>query len=127
MPSAGGRSDLKRRGLLDETLVVWGGEFGRQPVANWNNGRDDTTGRDHNPKGFLYWMAGGGIRPGFSFGETDELGLAAAENPRHLRDLHATILHLMGLEHTRLNYFYDGLEQKLTGVQEANPIHEMIA
>ncbi len=126
-PIDGLLTDLKQRGLLDDTLVVWGGEFGRQPVANWNNGKDDTTGRDHNPKGFLYWLAGGGVKPGFSYGETDQFGLEAAENPRHLRDLHATILHLMGLDHRRLTYFYGGLDQKLTGVQEAEPIGEIMA
>jgi hypothetical protein len=115
-------TDLKARGLLDETLIVWGGEFGRQPVGQGANG-----GRDHNAKGFLYWLAGGGVKGGHSHGETDELGHAAVVNRHHIRDLHATILHLMGLDHRKLTYFYGGLEQKLTGVQEAHIIHDVIA
>lgn len=115
-------TDLKQRGLLDETLVVWGGEFGRQPVSQGANG-----GRDHNPKGFLYWMAGGGVKGGVSHGETDELGHEAATDRHHIRDLHATILHLMGLEHEKLTYFYGGLNHKLTGVQEAHVINEILA
>jgi hypothetical protein len=115
-------TDLKGRGLLDETLVVWGGEFGRQPVSQGAGG-----GRDHNPKGFVYWLAGGGVRGGTSHGETDELGHEAAVNRRHIRDLHATILHLMGLDHERLTYFYGGLNHRLTGVQEAHVIREILA
>ena len=114
--------DLERRGLLDSTLVVWGGEFGRQAVSQGGNG-----GRDHNPLGFTYWMAGGGSKGGTSYGETDELGHAAAADRHHIRDLHATILHLMGLDHQRLTYFYGGLNQKLTGVVEAEPIRGLIA
>lgn len=114
--------DLERRGLLDSTLVVWGGEFGRQAVSQGGNG-----GRDHNPLGFTYWMAGGGSKGGTSYGETDELGHAAATDRHHIRDLHATILHLMGLDHQRLTYFYGGLNQKLTGVVEAEPIRGLIA
>ena len=121
-PIAGLLTDLERRGLLDETLVVWGGEFGRQPVSQGDNG-----GRDHNPKGFTYWLAGGGVKGGVSHGETDELGHEAAVDRHHVRDLHATILHLMGLEHERLTYFYGGLNQKLTGVVETQPIHAVIA
>jgi hypothetical protein len=115
-------TDLKARGLLDETLIVWGGEFGRQPVGQGKDG-----GRDHNPKGFTYWLAGGGVKGGHSHGETDELGHAAAVDRHHIRDLHATILHLMGMDHHRLTYFYGGLEQKLTGVQEAHVIRDVIA
>jgi hypothetical protein len=115
-------TDLKQRGLLDETLVVWGGEFGRQPTTE-----NDMGGRDHNPKGFLYWMAGGGVKGGFSHGELDELGMQAAENRHHIRDLHATILHLMGLDHEKLTYFYGGLDHKLTGVKEAHVIQEILA
>ena len=99
-----------------------GGEFGRQPVS-----QSKQRGRDHNPKGFLYWMAGGGVKAGHTYGETDELGMEAVENPHHLRDLHATILHLMGLDHTRLTYFHAGLDRKLTGVKEAHVIHDLIA
>jgi hypothetical protein len=115
-------TDLKRRGLLDETLIVWGGEFGRQPVSQGLFG-----GRDHNPKGFTYWLAGGGVKGGTSYGETDPLGHEAAVNRRHIRDLHATILHLMGLDHHKLTYFYGGLQQKLTGVVEAEVIQEVLA
>lgn len=121
-PISGLLTDLQRRGLLDETLVIWGGEFGRQPVSQGTNG-----GRDHNPKGFTYWMAGGGVKGGVSYGETDELGHEAAVNRRHVRDLHATILHVMGLDHRRLTYFHGGLDQKLTGVVDAAPILEIIA
>jgi hypothetical protein len=120
-PIAALLTDLKRRGLLDETLVVWGGEFGRQPVAQGKGGRD------HNPKGFTYWLAGAGVKGGTSYGETDELGHAAAVNPRHIRDLHATILHLMGLDHHKLTYFYGGLNYKLTGVHDAEVIAEALA
>jgi hypothetical protein len=109
--------DLDRRGLLEETLVVWGGEFGRQPVGQGSAG-----GRDHNPKGFTYWLAGGGVKGGVSYGETDELGHEAVVNRHHVRDLHATILHLMGLDHRKLTYFYGGLNQKLTGVIEPEVI-----
>jgi hypothetical protein len=114
-------TDLEARGLLGETLVVWGGEFGRQPVSQGGGGRD------HNPKGFTYWLAGGGVKGGTSYGETDELGHEAVVNRRHVRDLHATILHLMGLDHRRLTYFYGGLQQKLTGVVEAEVIREVLA
>jgi hypothetical protein len=114
-------TDLKRRGLFDETLIVWGGEFGRQAWGQNN------VGRDHNPKGFLYWMAGGGVKGGLSHGETDEIGQEAAVDRHHIRDLHATILHLMGLNHQKLTYFYGGLNHKLTGVQEAQVIRDVIA
>jgi uncharacterized protein (DUF1501 family) len=121
-PIAALMTDLAQRGLLDETLIVWGGEFGRQPVSQGTNG-----GRDHNPKGFLYWMAGGGVKGGISHGELDELGHEAQVDRHHIRDLHATILHLMGLDHTKLTYFYGGLNHKLTSVQEAHVIKEVIA
>ena len=120
-PMAALLMDLEQRGLLDETLVVWGGEFGRQAVQQ--NG----VGRDHNPKGFTYWLAGGGVRGGTSYGETDDIGHVAAVNPRHVRDLHATILHLMGLDHHELSYFYGGLDQRLTGVEEAHVIEEILS
>ncbi len=126
-PIAALLADLEQRGLLDETLVVWGGEFGRMPVSETFNTGGKPGGRDHNPKGFTYWLAGGGVRAGTSYGETDELGEGAAVNPHHLRDLHATILHLLGLDHERLTYFYGGLNHKLTGVQEAAPIRGVLA
>jgi hypothetical protein len=101
--------DLKQRGLLDDTLVVYGGEFGRTPMAQG-------TGRDHHIKGFSMWLAGGGIKPGFSYGNTDELGYAAVENPVHVHDLHATILHLLGINHTKLTYRFQGRDFRLTDV-----------
>ncbi|WP_237228758.1 DUF1501 domain-containing protein [Rubinisphaera sp. JC750] len=122
-PIAGLLADLKQRGLLENTLVVWGGEFGRQPTAEYAVG----SGRDHNAYGFTMWMAGGGIKGGVSHGTTDELGAAAVENPLHVKHLHATILHQMGLDPNRLSYFYSGLDQKLVGVEHVEPIHEIIA
>src|SRR5262249_30853971 len=113
-PIAALLEDLEQRGLLEETLVIWGGEFGRQPVSQGLLG-----GGDHNPKGFTCWLAGGGVKGGTSHGETDELGHEAVVDRHHVRDLHATILHLMGLDHRRLSYFYGGLNQRLTGVVEA--------
>jgi len=122
-PIAGLLKDLKQRGLLDETLVVWGGEFGRQPTAEYAKG----TGRDHNAYGFTMWMAGGGIKGGTSYGETDELGGQAVTNRLHVRNLHATVLNQMGLDPNALSYFYNGLDQKLVGVEGADPISEIIA
>lgn len=115
--------DLKQRGLLSRTLVVWGGEFGRQPTAEYEKG----TGRDHNSYGFTMWLAGGGVKGGTSVGMTDELGSAAVQDRFHVKHLHATILHLMGLDPNRLSYFYGGLNQKLVGVEEVEPIHQIIA
>ena len=126
-PIAALLEDLARRGLLDSTLVVWGGEFGRMPVAETFNTGGKPGGRDHNPRGFTYWLAGAGVRAGTSYGATDDFGEKAVDNPRHLRDLHATILHLVGLDHRRLTYFRGGLEEKLTGVVEARPIREVMA
>jgi hypothetical protein len=121
-PIAGLLADLDQRGMLDETLVVWGGEFGRQPV--WQG---EAGGRDHNPKGFTYWFAGAGIKPGVMYGETDELGHEAVADKHHVRDLHATILHLMGLDNEALTFNYGGLDQKLTGVVPAYPIDGILA
>ena len=122
-PIAGLLKDLKRRGLLDETLVIWGGEFGRQPTAEYAKG----TGRDHNAYGFTMWMAGGGIKGGVSVGETDELGAEAVSDRFHVKHLHATVLHQLGLDPNRLSYFYNGLDQKLVGVEGAEPIKQIIA
>jgi hypothetical protein len=122
-PIAALLKDLKQRDLLQETLVVWTGEFGRQPTAEYAKG----TGRDHNSYGFTVWMAGGGIRGGVSVGTTDELGSAAVEDPFHVRRLHATILHQMGLDPNRLAYFYSGLDQKLVGVEHVDPIDKVLA
>jgi hypothetical protein len=121
-PIAGLLSDLKQRGLLEETIVVWGGEFGRQPIAEYGQG----TGRDHNSWGFTMWMAGGGIKGGVSVGATDELGGQAVEDRFHVRNLHATILQQLGLDPNGLTYFYGGLNQKLVGVEGAEPIHQII-
>ena len=110
-PVAGLLADLKDRGLLDDTLVWWGGEFGRNPFAQ-NNG----TGRDHNPDGFTVWLAGGGVKKGFSYGQTDEFGHAAMKNKAHMHDLHATVLHLLGMDHEKLVYRYAGRDFRLTDV-----------
>ena len=109
-PIAGLLADLKQRGLLDDTLVIWGGEFGRTPTAQGNNGRD------HNPHAFTWWMAGGGVKGGFSHGESDEFGYYAATDKVHVHDLHATILHLLGINHERLTYRYGGRDFRLTDV-----------
>ena len=111
--------DLKQRGLLDDTLVVWGGEFGRTPMAQGD-------GRDHHIKGFSMFMAGGGVRGGFSYGNTDELGYNAIENPVHVRDFHATMLHMLGLDHKRFSYKFQGLDFRLTGVEEAHIIKDIL-
>jgi hypothetical protein len=110
-PIAGLLTDLKQRGLLEDTLVWWGGEFGRTPYAERNG-----TGRDHNPGGFTVWLAGGGVRPGITYGQTDEFGHQAVENKVHMHDLHATILHQLGLDHERLTYRYSGRNFRLTDV-----------
>jgi uncharacterized protein (DUF1501 family) len=109
-PIAGLIHDLKRRGLLDETLVIWGGEFGRTPMSESGNGRD------HNPWGFTIWMAGGGVQGGLTYGTTDEIGLYAIENKAHVNDIHATVLHLLGLDHEELTLMHNGRAERLTGV-----------
>ncbi len=120
--------DLERRGMLDDTLVVWGGEFGRTSMAE-NRGGIATrfVGRDHNPNALTFWMAGGGVKPGMSYGETDPMGYLPAENPVHLRDFHATMQHLLGIDHQRLSAPFQGLDQKLTGVKPARVIEEILA
>jgi hypothetical protein len=122
-PIAALLKDLKQRGLLESTLVVWGGEFGRQPTAEYAQG----TGRDHNAYGFTMWMAGGGIKGGVSVGATDELGSAAVEERLHVKNLHATILTLMGLDPDRLSFFFGGLDRTLVGVEGAEPIGQIMA
>ena len=102
--------DLKQRGLLDDTLVMWGGEFGRTPTAQGKNGRD------HNPEGFTMWFAGGGVKPGYSYGATDDYGYFASVDPVHIHDLHATLLYLLGLDHERLTYRFAGRDFRLTDV-----------
>jgi hypothetical protein len=119
-PIAGLLKDLKARGLLNDTLVWWGGEFGRTPVAQGTNGRD------HNPEGFTMWLAGGGVKGGFRYGQTDDYGYYAAVDKVHIHDLHATILHLLGLDHERLTYRYAGRDFRLTDV-EGNVVHNILA
>jgi hypothetical protein len=122
-PSATLVRDLKRRGMLDETLVIWGGEFGRTPMAQSNKGN---VGRDHHMKGFSMWLAGGGAKGGVCHGATDELGYNVVENPVHVRDLHATMLHLLGLDHERLSVKHQGLNMRLTGVEPARVVREIL-
>lgn len=125
-PIAALLEDLKRRGLLDSTLVIWGGEFGRMPVSDTTRVGTKGGGRDHNPKGFSMWIAGGGVKGGQVIGATDDFGYAAVENRVHVHDLHATILHLMGLDHTLLTYFHGGRNMRLTDVH-GNIIRQVIA
>jgi hypothetical protein len=120
-PISGLLTDLKQRGLLDDTIVWWGGEFGRTPYAQAGG-----TGRDHNPEGFTIWLAGGGFSPGIVYGSTDEYGFAAVENRVHMHDLHATILHQLGLDHKRLTYRHEGRDFRLTDVF-GNVVHDIIA
>ena len=118
--------DLKQRGLLDETLVIWGGEFGRG-VAGQGKWDSPEGGRDHHPRCFTIWMAGGGTRPGVTYGATDEFSYNADTNPVHVRDLHATILHLLGIDHERFSYRFQGLDFKLTGVEPATVVRPILA
>ena len=119
-PISGLLTDLKQRGLLEDTLVWWGGEFGRTPYAQKNG-----DGRDHNPTGFTVWLAGGGVRPGLIYGETDEFGQYAVQNQVHMHDLHATILHLLGMDHKRLTFRHEGRDFRLTDVF-GNVVHDII-
>ncbi len=114
--------DLKQRGLLDETLVVWGGEFGRTPMVQAGTGED---GRDHHPNAFTMWLAGGGVQPGLTLGETDELGFNVVADKVHVHDLHATILHLLGFDHTKLTYKFQGRDFRLTDVH-GNVVHKLV-
>ncbi|HXT61369.1 MAG TPA: DUF1501 domain-containing protein [Pirellulales bacterium] len=120
LPIAGLLTDLKARGLLDDTLVLWGGEFGRTPTAQ------GTDGRDHNPEGFTMWLAGGGVKGGHRHGATDDYGFYAVENKVHMHDLHATLLHLLGLDHERLTFRHAGRDFRLTDVA-GNVVHEILA
>jgi hypothetical protein len=121
--------DLEQRGLLQDTLVIWGGEFGRTPMRENRGGREmKFVGRDHNPGAFTMWLAGGGARPGVSYGETDELGYEAVRDVVSPHDLHATLLHLLGIDHKRLTYYYQGLPQRLSNVtQPSRVINEVMA
>ncbi|MCR9291434.1 MAG: DUF1501 domain-containing protein [bacterium] len=122
-PTAALLQDLEQRGMLHETLVIWGGEFGRTPMFQGKGG----PGRDHHIKGFSMWLAGGGIQPGISYGATDELGYNAVENPIPIRNLHATILHLLGIDHHKLAIKFQGLNLRLTGVEHAEPIRPILS
>ncbi len=129
-PIAALLADLKQRGLLEDTLVIWGGEFGRTPTVELPtpgaNDANTKLGRDHNHHGFTMWMAGGGVKRGFQFGKTDDFGFKAVENPMHVHDLHATILHLLGFDHERLTYRYAGRDFRLTDVH-GKVFHELLA
>ena len=126
-PIAALLTDLKQRGLLDQTLVVWGGEFGRLPIAQLPADKNESNaGRDHNKNAMVTWMAGGGVRGGVSYGETDELGFAAVQDRVSVEDYHATILHQLGLHHEQLSYLRNGLRERLTGVEEPRVIHEIL-
>jgi hypothetical protein len=118
--------DLKQRGLLDQTLVVWGAEFGRTPMLQ---GTEDPKkcGRDHQKDAYSIWMAGGGVKPGITYGSTNDLGNEVAENPTEVRDIHASMMHLLGIDHERLTYRFQGFDQRLTGVEEAHVIEDILA
>lgn len=115
--------DLKQRGMLDDTLIIWGGEFGRTPMFQGKGG----AGRDHHIKGFSMWMAGGGIKGGTSYGSTDDLGYNSVEDIVHVRDLHATMLHLLGIDHSRFSVKYQGLDMRLTGVEESRVVDDILS
>ena len=125
-PCAGLIQDLKQRGLLDETLVIWGGEFGRT-IYSQGGLTKDNYGRDHHPRCFTMWMAGGGSKPGTAYGETDEFSYNIVKDPVHIRDFHATVLQLLGFDHQRFTYRYQGLDQKLTGVEPAHVVKALLA
>jgi uncharacterized protein (DUF1501 family) len=114
-PLAGLITDLKQRGMLEDTLVLFTSEFGRTPFTQ-SDGNVLGAGRDHNHEGFTVWMAGGGLKPGFAYGQTDDIGLRAVENRVHWNDFHATVLHLLGIDHQRLTYYHNGIMRRLTNV-----------
>jgi Protein of unknown function (DUF1501) len=121
-PVAGLLHDLKQRGLWDETLVIWGGEFGRMPMS------EQGTGRDHNPWGYTVWLAGGAVQGGMAYGATDAIGLRAQEKPVHIRNFHATLLHLLGVDHENLSYYHNGLDERLTGpTDDVEIVQEILA
>ena len=119
--------DLDQRGLLEDTLVIWGGEFGRTPMIEASGALGRSQGRDHHPRAFSMWLAGGGIRPGITYGQTDDFGFDVTENPVHIQDLQATILHCLGIDHERLTYNFRGLDFRLTGVEEHHPVQGLLA
>ena len=118
--------DLKRRGMLDDTLVIWGGEFGRS-VAGQGQWDSIEAGRDHHPRAFTVWMAGGGVKPGISHGATDEFSFNVVDSPVHVRDLHATVMHLMGIDHAKFTYRFQGLDFRLTGVEPSRVVRGILA
>lgn len=118
--------DLKQRGMLEDTIVIWGGEFGRTPMVEASVALGRTQGRDHHPQAFTMWMAGGGVKPGVQLGSTDELGFHVAESPVHIQDIQATILHCLGINHRRLSFNYRGLDIRLTGVEERRVVEEVL-
>ena len=119
-------ADLKQRGMLDDTLVVWGGEFGRTPMVEASAALGRSKGRDHHPQAFTMWFAGGGMRPGITLGKTDELGFHVVERPVHVHDVQATVLDRLGIDHRRLSFKFRGLSFRLTGVEEHEPIRELL-
>jgi hypothetical protein len=127
-PIAALLADLKERGMMEDTLVVWGGEFGRTSMRENRSGQEmKFVGRDHNPGAFTVWLAGAGVKPGTSLGQTDDLGYEIVKDPVEVRDLHATMLYLLGFDHHKLNYSFQGLDQKLTGVKPARVVAEVLA
>ena len=119
--------DLKQRGMLEDTLVIWGGEFGRTPMVEASAALNRSGGRDHHPQAFTMWMAGGGIKPGITLGQTDELGFHVTEDPVHVHDLQATILQLLGIDHTQLSFRFQGLDFRLTGVEQHHAVKKLMA
>lgn len=126
-PSAALVKDLQQRGLLEDTLVIWGGEFGRTPFLQGDIKKTKVWGRDHHPYAFTIWMAGGGVKPGMTYGASDEIGFNVADKPVHIHELQATIMHLMGIHHDKFTVSFQGLDQRLTGVEEWDPVHEIMA
>ena len=125
-PTAALIADLKQRGLLDDTLVIWGGEFGRTVYSQGGLSKENY-GRDHHPRCFSMWMAGGGVKPGAVYGETDDFSYNIVKDPMHIRDLNATILHLLGVDHEKLSFKFQGLDQRLTGVEPAKVIKDILS
>ena len=126
-PSAALVKDLQQRGLLEDTLVIWGGEFGRTPFLQGDFKNTKVWGRDHHPYAFTIWMAGGGVKPGMTYGASDEIGFNVADKPVHINELQATILHLMGIHHDKFSVSFQGLDQRLTGVEEHDPVNAIMA
>src|ERR1700740_3002021 len=125
-PSAALVKDLKQRGLLEDTLVIWGGEFGRTPMVETNKEAGRSMGRDHHPQAFTMWMGGGGIKAGLTLGETDDFGFHITKDRVHVHDLHATLLHLLGFDHTKLTYHFQGRDFRLTDV-EGEVVKQLLA